>query len=73
MSSRGGRRHLKQRAQRGRPSVFFLVAISTGLLLFLWILVQVLTRPQKDENPRKQTAADYRVAAIAMPFSSRIG
>jgi hypothetical protein len=33
--------------QRGRPSLFFIIAMALGVLLLIWLFGQAVTRPMK--------------------------
>ena len=45
--SRGTTRPIRRRKQSGRPSIFFIVALTIGVALVIWFFVQTLRHPAK--------------------------
>jgi hypothetical protein len=55
--SRGTTRPIRRKKQTsGRPSIFFIAALSIGVALLLWFFVQMLRHPLKQQQPPRRSS-----------------
>jgi hypothetical protein len=53
--ARGRRRIRREAAQAGRPSIFFIAALTVGILFLLWFFIAELRHPV-NETPRTHSS-----------------
>jgi len=47
-----GRRRIRREQQAGRPSLFFIITLTLGVLILLFVFIQTLRHPVKPEPPK---------------------
>jgi len=59
--ARGRRRIRREQQQAGRPSLFFIIALTLGVLILLFVFIQTLRHPVKQEPPKPSAPKTSRL------------
>ena len=62
--ARGRRRIRREKQQAGRPSAFFIIALTLGILLLLFFFVQTLRHPVKQVPPAPRKSGAHAIDRV---------
>ena len=63
--ARGRKRIRREQQAAGRPSLFFIITLTLAVLALLFVFIQTLRHPVKQEPPRKTTEFAVRGSQFA--------
>lgn len=70
VSSKGSSRR-RRRSEPGRPSLFFIITLTLGVLLLAWAFIVVISRPPKPQKLGFREALRYDHAQQVYPWLNK--
>ena len=68
-----GRRRIRREQPAGRPSIFFMVALTLGILIVLWFFVQTLRHPAKHGSAGRPTTTEMSPSKLYSALQAAVG